>query len=59
MTKQLGCPLVVSLAVHAELTAAVRALPWEPLGEHQLKGKSIAVPLFGCRPLPAAGASPG
>ena len=47
LTKQLGSPLLISQAVQDDLSATVRALPWVPLGEHPLKGKSVALALFG------------
>jgi adenylate cyclase len=52
MTKQLGSPLLVSQAVQDDLNASVRALPWTQLGEHPLKGKSVALALFGLAQAP-------
>jgi len=53
VTKQLHSPLIVSGAIQQDLSAPVLALPWQPLGEHQLKGKTSLVQLYGLQ-VPAA-----
>jgi adenylate cyclase len=50
VTQKLQAPLVVSQAVHDDLGPAEAALPWLPLGEQPLKGKAVALRLFGLRP---------
>jgi adenylate cyclase len=49
-TKQLQLPIVISEVVWKELAKESRALPWQDLGAHQLRGKAVPLTLFGLQP---------
>jgi adenylate cyclase len=49
LTKQLDSPLLISQAVHDDLGASARALPWIYLGEQLLKGKAVPLAVYGLR----------
>lgn len=46
-TKELGVGILISEAIHSRLEGDLRARAWQHLGQQQLKGKRVAVDVYG------------